>query len=291
MKRNSVSIVIPGSTSNLGSGFDTLGLAVRLFNTVTVKKTEQPGVTVVGAETATEAMATGAVDVFFKRASTFAFGVEIAWKSAVPVGRGLGFSSTLRVGVLAGLNELAGTKWKREHILQAATELEGHPDNASPAVFGGFTVSAVRNDDVRCLRFAVSPQLTLVTLIPRFAIRTEAARDLVPDKFARQDAAHALNRAAIITAAFAQKNYTALAGLFDDRFHQPYRQKLIPQLPRVLEAATSAGSIGGFLSGSGSAIMCLALKNPKTVAAAMQRELPDSDMLLLKPENNGYRIK
>ena len=291
MKRNSVSIVVPGSTSNLGSGFDTLGLAVRLFNVVTLRKTDQHGVTVIGGETATEAMATAAVDIFFKRASTFAFGVEVAWKSAIPVARGLGFSSTLRVGILAGLNELAGTKWKREHILQAATELEGHPDNASPAVFGGFTVSAIRDDEVRCLRFAVSPQLSLVTLIPRFAIRTEAARELMPDKFSKQDAAHALNRAAIITAAFAQRDYAALHGLFDDRFHQPYRQKLIPQLPRVLEAAVAGGAIDGFLSGSGSAIMCLALKNPKAVAAAMQRELPDSDMLLLKPENNGYRIK
>jgi homoserine kinase len=291
MKRDSISIVVPGSTSNLGSGFDTLGLAVRLFNTVTIRKVDQPGVTVLNTETAAGAMATAAVDMFFKRASTLVFGVEVSWKSAIPVARGLGFSSTLRVGILAGLNELARTKWKREHILHAATELEGHPDNASPAVCGGFTVSAIRTDEVRCLRFAVSPKLALVTLIPRFAIRTEAARELMPDKFARQDAAHALNRASVITAAFAQKDYAALHGLFDDRFHQPYRQKLIPQLPRVLEAAVSAGAIGGFLSGSGSAIMCLALKNPKAVAAAMQRELPDSDVLFLKPENNGYRIK
>ena len=291
MKRNSVRIVVPGSTSNLGSGFDTLGLAVRLVNIVTLRKAAKPGVTVLNEGTATQAMAMQAADIFFNRASTSVFGVEIEWHSAVPPARGLGFSSTLRVAILAGLNELAGTKWTRQHILQAATELEGHPDNASPAVHGGFTVSAVCNEEVRCLKFPVSPRLWLVTLIPRFAISTEAARDLMPEKLAKPDAAHALNRAAMITAAFAQQDYQAVANFFDDRFHQPYRQKLIPQLPRIVDAGVKAGAIGGFLSGSGSAIICLALKDPKAVAAAMRSELPDSEILLLKPENNGYRIK
>src|SRR5688572_3307279 len=137
MKRNSVRIVVPGSTSNLGSGFDTLGLALRLFNIVTLRKTDKPGVTVVDGATATQAMAIQAVDIFFNRSSKPVFGVEIEWHSSVPPARGLGFSSTLRVGILAGLNELAGTKWTRQHILQAATELEGHPTMLLPPFRAG----------------------------------------------------------------------------------------------------------------------------------------------------------
>ena len=100
-----------------------------------------------------------------------------------------------------------------------------------------------------------------------------------------------LNRTAAITAAFAKQEYASLKGLFDDRFHQPYREKLIPELRSVIEAGEQAGAVGGWLSGSGSAIMCLTLKNPKAVANAMRAALPDSKILILKPENLGYLNK
>lgn len=225
--------------------------------------------------------------MFFERSGISPFTLEVSWRNKIPVARGLGFSSTVRVGVIAGLNALAGTKWTREQVLQLATELEGHPDNASPAVFGGFTVSSRR----QCLRFRVSPKIRLVTLVPNFGIETELARKLMPPQFTKTDAAHALNRSALITAAFALQDYEGLRGLFDDRFHQPYREKLIPQLRRVIEAGVNAGAIGGWLSGSGSAIMCLTLKKPKAVGEAMRREMPNADVLVLKPENHGYRIQ
>src|SRR5204863_4341300 len=120
------------------------------------------------------------------------------------------------------------------------------PDNASPSIFGGFTVSGFVDGRVRCLRFPVSPRARFVTLIPRFKIRTRRARALMPKDYSRAAAAHALNRAALITAAFASGDWEALRGVFDDCFHQPYRERLIPQLSRVVGAGERAGSVGGF---------------------------------------------
>jgi homoserine kinase len=193
--------------------------------------------------------------------------------------------------VVAGLNALSGAGLDRQQLLELVTALEGHPDNASPAIFGGFTVSGKVGESVRCLRFRVDPQLKLVTLIPRFKISTEKARSFLPETFARGDAAHSLNRAALITAAFASNDYGALRGLFDDRVHQPYREPLIPALSRVIRAGEASGAIGGFLSGSGSAIICLSLDKPEAVAQAMHKELPDSELNILTADNEGFQIE
>ena len=295
MKTKSVSVRVPASTSNLGSGFDTLGLAVQLYNFVTVTRGAGTGVEIVSPISATDRtrttfMLSQAARLFFRRARKTAFGIEVAITGDVPVGRGLGASASARLGVVAALNELAQTELSRQQLLEIVTELEGHPDNASPSIFGGFTVSGTVGDAVRCLSFPVSAKLKMVTLIPRFEISTEQARKLVPATFSKADTTHSLNRAALITAAFASRNYESLRGLFDDRVHQPYREGLIPELSRVIRAGEKAGAIGGFLSGSGSAIICMTLAKPDAVAIAMQRQLPDSEVKILTADNRGFTL-
>src|SRR3954469_20788488 len=198
MKVRSVIVSVPASTSNLGSGFDTLGLAVQLYNVVTVRAAPGRGI---GSPEEARKMVEGAAESFFRATGRPQIGCDVSFENAIPIARGLGFSSTVRVGVLAGLNALCGTRLSASQLLQIATRLEGHPDNASPAVFGGFTVSGRTEGEVRCLRFPVSTTVRLVTAIPKFGIETEKARSLVPQEFSKQDAAHALNRSALIAAA------------------------------------------------------------------------------------------
>jgi len=291
----SVTAKVPASTSNLGSGFDTLGLAVKLYNLVRLTRTAGRGLTLGWPASELDQSwfksALGdAAKLFFRRTGARAFGVEAVVSGEVPIARGLGASATVRVGFLAGLNALAETKLSREQLLELATELEGHPDNASPAIFGGFTVSGRVGRSVRCLSFPVSAKLKCVTLIPPFGISTEEARKLLPAVYAKADATHALNRSALITAALSGGDYGALSGLFDDRVHQPYREKLLPQLSRIIRAGGKAGALGGFLSGSGSAIMCLALEKVDAVAQAMKRQLPGAEMKILSPDNHGLQI-
>jgi homoserine kinase len=291
---DSVTVTVPCSTSNLGSGFDTLGLALNLHTHVTITRANRPGIDLRGKAssiTGAHALCTEAANEFFTATKVPRFGVEISVSGDVPVARGLGFSSTVRAGIVAGLNRLVDARLSQADLVDVVTGLEGHPDNASPAVLGGFTVSGMVGGKTRCVRFDVDPVLQAVTLIPKFHVRTEAARELIPKHFAKADAAHGLNRSALIVAAFAAKKYEALRGAFDDRFHQPYRLTLVPQLDRVITAGVSAGAIGGFLSGSGSSIICLTMVAADEVARAMHRELPDSDVKVLVPENDGLSIE
>jgi homoserine kinase len=294
MSRASVTVRIPASTSNLGSGFDTLGLALRLYNVVCVARRGDQRLKLAagtdGNSAALTAILTQAARLFFRRTAVKRFGMEIGMSGDVPVARGLGASAIARVGLLAGLNALAGTRLTRVHLLQLATQLEGHPDNASPAIFGGFTVSGRVGGEVRCLSFPVSTRLKCVTLIPRFGMSTGKARRLLPSSYTKADTAHALNRAALISAAMASGRYEALRGLFDDRIHQPYRGRLIPQFARVVRAGERAGALGGFLSGAGSGIICLTLTGPAGVTSAMNRAWGDADVKVLTPDNDGFQL-
>lgn len=294
MVPESVTVRVPGSTSNLGSGFDTLGLALRIHNTITVTSESRPGIRL--EDLPDPADHEGAKRLIGEAARAFARktgrhlpGFRVGLSGAVPAGRGLGSSVTLRLGIVAGLDVLLDTRLTRPELLDLVTRLEGHPDNVSPALFGGFTVSGLVGGEVRCHAVRVSPKLRFVVLIPPFAVATDRARSFMPEDYSRRDALHGLNRAALITAAFARADYAALAGIFDDRIHQPFRRKLIPPLTRIIRAAESAGAIGGFLSGSGSSIIAVALDRPEPIARAMHRLMPKARLEILRADNHGAR--
>jgi homoserine kinase len=159
--------------------------------------------------------------------------------------------------------------------------LEGHPDNAAPASFGGFTVvqssasaslaPGKRHASVAVQRFEVALRLYFVLLIPDLEVETTRARRILPSKISRIAAVENCANACAVTAAFASRDYEKMRGSFSDNLHQPFRAKLIHFLPRVIEAAERAGALGAFLSGSGSAIAAITLKAPQKIAAAMAR--------------------
>jgi homoserine kinase len=191
----------------------------------------------------------------------------------IPRSRGLGGSATIRLGILHGLNRLSGDPLDRFALFQLCAELEGHPDNAAPATFGGFTVvvGSTQRGVPAFQRFEVSSQLYFVLLVPELEIRTSIARKLLPSKISHAAAVENCGNACAITAAFASKNYKNLRGAFGDFIHQPFRAKLIPSLPGVIAAAEKAGALGAFLSGSGSTICAITLQHPDRVAVAMKR--------------------
>lgn len=294
-KCDRVRVRIPCSTSNLGPGFDTLGLALNLYNEIHLERLTSsgldfsssiPGVDADGARL----VLLQASRLFFRRARVKPFGFRISVSGDIPVARGLGSSTTARLGLIAGLNEMAGTGWSRGQLVDLAVELEGHPDNVSPSMYGGFVVATVQDRKVRHLRFRVSKRWKFVTLIPPFPMSTEAARGLLPESYPRADALHALNRAAFVVGAFASGTLESLKRVFDDRIHQPYRMKLIPELDRIIRAGERAGAIGGWLSGAGSGVMCLVDERPEAVARAMHRQLPSGAIKILTADNAGLRV-
>ena len=279
-RMNEVSVRVPATTANLGPGFDCLGIALRIYNTVTVRRGRGP---------AKGAMAAEAADLFFREAGIrpFAFHWEVA--GSVPRSRGLGSSVTVRLGILHGLNELAGRPLTRNGLFLLCASLEGHPDNAAPAAFGGFTVSPATGP---LQRYRISARLAFVILIPEFEISTPAARQALPRTLTFQDAAFNAANAAAVAAAFATGNYPALKGCLEDRLHQPFREPLIPCLNPVIAAARKAGALGGWLSGSGSAIACVTLRSPAAVADAMiaASDLEEASAIVVRADNTGAKV-
>jgi len=254
-----VTLRVPASTSNLGPGFDCLGVALRLYNDVTLTRAFD--------RKAHPRIIAEAAKLFFERAHRRPFSFSCSGVERIPRSRGLGASATIRLGVLFGFNALCRRPFDQLSIFRLCAELEGHPDNAAPSSFGGFTVA--RGENIQ--RFDVSPRLYFVLLIPEFEIKTSAARKILPSHVSRSAAVESCGNACAITAAFASRNYEALRDAFVDRLHQPFRQKLIPFLPRVIAAAEKAGALGAFLSGSGSTICAVTLQDRHKIAAAMLR--------------------
>lgn len=257
---NQVTIRVPGTTANLGPGFDCLGIALQLANRVTVRRLDHSGGSI------GDGVATEALDRFFSAAKEEPFPFEWSIVGDVPRARGMGSSVTVRLGLLHGLNELAGQPLDPYRLYELCADLEGHPDNAAPAAFGGFAVSQM---GAKPLTIPVDENLHFVLLIPDFEVSTPDARRALPDKLDRREAVISCANACRITAAFMSHNYEALRDSFDDYLHQPHRKPLIPFLMNVIEAGEAAGALGGWMSGSGSTICCLTEKDPKSVADAM----------------------
>ncbi len=279
MKKQLITVRVPATTSNLGPGFDCLGVALQLYNFVTVAR---------ASEIEAGAMAQQAARQFFRAARHEPFGFACTVAGDVPRSRGLGSSVTVRLGVLHALNALLEHPLKRAQIFGLCAELEGHPDNAAPAEFGGFVV-ARRN---RHQKFPVDPRLRFVLLIPAFEVKTAEARSILPNEVDRLRAVESCGNACAITAAFARGSYEDLRGMWQDHLHQPFRTKFVPFLDRVIAAGERAGALGGFLSGSGSTIACVTLRASDEVAAAMRGAsgLDDAETRVTSADNDGVRI-
>jgi homoserine kinase len=290
-----VTVRVPASTSNLGPGFDCLGLALQIYNRITLTRDDnaKPPHGMIG-ETAA---------AFFQRATggkIAPFGFETAIEGDIPISRGLGSSVTVRLGVLMGLAELVRESFPitHEQILTLLIEMEGHPDNAVPSFLGGFAVSAHASADPAdgfvYTRVPVKPELSFVTLVPELRLSTETARGLLPKEVPFRHAVENVQRTARIAMAFGMGDYAALQGMFIDHLHQPYRQVLIPGFADILASARNAGALGSFLSGAGSCLMAITLEHEDKIAIAMldaakKHNLP-ARIVTLKADNEGVKV-
>ena len=290
-----ITVRVPASTSNLGPGFDCLGVALRIYNKVTMARS-------VSRQHFYPHIVSEAADRFFNQTHrrTFSFSCSIA--EQIQRSRGLGSSATVRLGILLALNRLSGNPLDRLKIFQLCAELEGHPDNAAPATFGGFTVvqssatvSVARGKRDACptvQRFAVSPRLYFVLLVPDLEIQTSRARNVLPSKISHADAVENCANACALAAAFVSQDYKKLRGVFADHLHQPFRTKLVSFLPAVIAAAEKAGALGAFLSGSGSTIAAVTLRSAKEVGQAMLRAMGaiPARIIITHADNHGAKV-
>jgi homoserine kinase len=302
MKRKTysrVTVRVPGSTSNCGAGFDTLGLALGIYNDVTLTRGDWRGSRpATPGDTAGLDMADEAARLFFVRAGIEEFGFTLGITGAVPMSRGLGSSVTLRAGVVAGLNELAGARLTKDDFCSLVTQLEGHPDNATPAVIGGFCVA--RSDPhtgelLGVLRKPIGRDLSFVVVSPDQELETKKARGILPKELPYFDAIKSVNSAAYVTAAIVTGEYERLRHAVRDFLHEPYRLPLIPGAKAAIAAGVAAGALTGWLSGSGSSVLCvarprMAAKVGRAMAAAFTAHKLPATIHLLRADNRGLHV-
>ena len=224
-------------------------------------------------------------------------GAIIHMENNVPLSRGLGSSATAIVAGLKAANVLIGNRYSRRELLQFATEIEGHPDNVAPAIFGGFTVSIVTDGEVECFSFLPKFRMKLVVAVPEFPLSTRKARAVLPEQVPMKDAVNNIGRASMLVASLCRGNEKFLKNVFDDALHQPYRASLIPGMYEVFAAARKAGALGANLSGAGPCLIAYTLENShceEAVGEAMKRAFKehdvDSRILIMDLDTRGAHI-
>ena len=297
--RDTVTVRVPASTSNCGAGFDTLGMALGLYNRVTLTLATGKSIE---AERTTDGRAQSMVGetaaLFFKNAGQTPVGFRYRVEGDVPPARGLGSSVTVIAGVLAGLDALLGTRCSKHKLVELATELEGHPDNASAGILGGFCVSRCDPNSgayIDTVRILVPEKLSFVIASPQTELLTKESRGVLPATLPYFDAVKSINSATYLTAAFATGDFEKLRHAGGDFMHEPYRLPKIPGAREAIEAANGAGAYIGWLSGSGSSVLAVTTKDrAEAVATAMRGALSkqsvEGDTRILRADNEGLRL-
>ncbi|MCD6083309.1 homoserine kinase [Candidatus Aerophobetes bacterium] len=272
-----VTVKVPASTTNLGPGFDCLGLALKLYNTVEMERTEEKDITIkISGEGEKELprdelnIILSAIKLVFDKAGEKLCGLRIRQVNQIPIGRGLGSSAAARLAGIMAANELLKANLSEGEILRLAAELEGHPDNVAASLFGGLVIVGREGKDFRWLRLEVPENLKVVVAIPEKRLSTQRARDILPEKISLSDAVFNLSRVAMLVSSLISGRWQYLAISTQDRLHQPYRSSLVPGMEEVFEAALKEGARGAFLSGAGSTVAALADENEKRIGKAMQ---------------------
>ena len=255
-----IKVKVPASSANMGAGFDTLGVAVGLYNRLRIEeipsgleiRTLNSGGYVLQNE---NNLIYRAMRVVFDTVGYEPTGIRIVQNSSIPMTRGLGSSSACIIGGMIGANALSGRQLSYGEILNLATQMEGHPDNVAPAMYGGFCVSITENGKVITKSYKLNPRIKFAVMIPDYFVATKKSRGLLPETVNLKDAAFNISRASMFQAALITGDMEKLRYGAGDRLHQPYRKEYVDGMEEIFEKSYTAGSRATYLSGSGPTIV------------------------------------
>lgn len=253
-------IIVPATSANLGSGFDSLGLAVNLYNNTYIEESDNidiaslDGVDVPKDEKNLIYITAKSV---FDRCGKTLKGLKIRQESNIPMTRGLGSSSACIIAGLLGANRMLGDPLNTDDLVNLAAKIEGHPDNTTPALLGGLVTAVIEDGRVYYIKQEIVGALRLYAFVPDFELSTEYARSLLPQEVERKTAVHNLSRAALMSASLLEGKYENLRVAVNDRLHQPYRMGLIKGGSETMDMAYELGAYGVFLSGAGPTLMAI----------------------------------
>ena len=290
-------ISVPATSANLGPGFDTLGLALNIRNQVIIKPARFHSVSLKGEgsdnpKLKDNNMFISTFNDFYHNLSSKKQQFRFEFQNEIPLSRGLGSSSAVIISAIASAYAIEGIKLDNKKLLNLALSYESHPDNITPAVMGGFTVSTIHENEVYFIRKEIPKVLKAVVVIPNRAISTNLSRKTLPFKYSKEDAVFNISHSSLLTAAFMSEDWRMLKKASKDRFHQYYRMKQMPELFAVQKVALRNGALMSTLSGSGSTFFNIVYsKDAPRVVKKLQENFPHFKIFACDFDNDGVSIE
>jgi homoserine kinase len=300
----SKAIQIPASTTNLGAGFDTLGLALKLFLRVEIEESAEtaPAISLEGEGSSElpaheENLIVRVMRRVFEEEGVLLPKVRMRISNQIPIARGLGSSAAAIVAGISCFEAITGKEIDSDLFFHYAFQFENHPDNLTAARYGGFTVSCSdERGKITFFRSTLSPQIKILLVVPDFQLQTQKARSIIPKMVSLEDAVYNIQRSALTVAALLSKDFHFLRQSLKDRVHQPYRAPLIPGFEEILalQEQESQGLLGICLSGAGPSILAFADSNLsqiyRRIEAVFQKHGVGSRAFELEADNQGRTI-
>lgn len=289
-------IKVPGSSANLGPGFDSIGIAVNLYLTITAEKSnswevipQSKGLEVFPADE------TNFICKIAVKTASFYDKImppcRLIVSSDIPLARGLGSSASAIVAGIELADCMCGLNLSQDDKLQIASKIEGHPDNVGASIFGGLFIGYQTEEEVNKAVFT-DIECDLVVVVPKEELLTKASRNVLPDQLSFAEAVKAGAVANLLVSSLLSGDFQ-LAGkmMKADRYHQPYRRQLVPHFAKIEEKATENGAFGAALSGAGPSILCFAeTGNGEGLAQVLKESFPDMDVLQLEIDRTGSSV-
>ncbi len=292
-----IRVRVPATSANMGSGFDSLGIALTLYNYVSIEKISGPTEIKIMGEG--EDFLPGdesnliykCVRKVFEKCGKEPGGIRLVMENNIPVTRGLGSSSASIVGGFFAANALLGEPFSKEELLSMAVEIEGHGDNATPAIFGGFCVNVPTKNKINYISSPIKDNLKFATFIPDFFLQTKKSRAALPEKVLHKDAVFNVGRSALLTASIISGKYENIRVAMGDKLHQDYRKRFIPGMSEIFDLCYNNKALGVYLSGAGPTIIGIIDGNDNSfsmkVEAVLNKKMKNWQLTVLSADNEG----
>ncbi len=290
-------ISVPATSANLGPGFDTLGIAIKLKNQVIIKPSKFHSVSLRGEGSNNPMLKDNNMFVaifndFYHNLCQKRKNFRFEFINEIPLSRGLGSSSAVIISAIASAYAIQGIELPKEKLLNLALAYEAHPDNITPAVMGGFNVAAVENNEVKFITKSIPKSLTSVVVIPNRSISTNLSRKTLPYKYSKEDAIFNVSHSSLLTAAFMSESWDMLKIASLDKVHQGYRMKQMPELFEVQKVALNNGALMSTLSGSGSTMFNIVpTGESKKLEERLKSSFPHFRVFSSAFDNSGIKVE
>lgn len=254
-----ITVRVPGTSANLGPGFDCFGLALSIYGKLSFEETDS-GLSFESIPPKYQSEDNLAVRAYRRTLQEIGIeprGLFVKINSNIPISRGLGSSASLLVAGIVAANATHGYPLDQQLMLNIATQMEGHPDNVAPALMGGLTVSLMEGKNIFCIKCPIAQNVHFCAIVPDFELETKKARAVLPKDIPFYDGCFNIAHSAVLLKALEIGDFDAIGAAMNDKLHQPYRMHLIDEYEDVRMLAMECGASALCISGAGPTLLCI----------------------------------